>query len=35
MYGENYGYMSSLNQAMKFHLKLKKYLLDTYNLKKR
>ncbi len=24
MYGENYGYMSSLNQAMKYHLELKK-----------
>lgn len=35
MYGENYGYMSSLNRAMEFHLKLKsKYLLDTYKLKK-
>ena len=35
MYGENYGYMSSLNKAMEFHLKLKsKYLLDTYKLKK-
>ena len=35
MYGENYGYMSSLNQAMKYHLELKKrYLLETYNLKK-
>ncbi len=35
MYGSNYGYMSSLNQAMKFHLKLKKkYLLDTYKFKK-
>lgn len=35
MYGENYGYMSSLNQAMKFHLELKKrYLLETYNLRK-
>ena len=30
MYGENYGYMSSLNKAMEFHLKLKsKYLLNT------
>ena len=30
MYGENYGYMSSLNKAMEFHLKLKsKYLLET------
>ncbi len=36
MYGENYGYMSSLNKAMEFHLKLKsKYLLDNYKLKKR
>ena len=35
MYGKNYGYMSSLNKAMEFHLKLKsKYLLDTYKLKK-
>ena len=35
MYGENYGYMSSLNKAMEFHLKLKaKYLLETYKLKK-
>ena len=35
MYGKNYGYMSSLNRAMKFHLKLKKkYLLDTYKVKK-
>ena len=35
MYGKNYGYMSSLNKAMKFHLKLKKkYLLDTYKIKK-
>ena len=35
MYGENYGYMSSLNKSMKFHLKSKsKYLLDTYKLKK-
>ena len=35
MYGTNYGYMSSLNQAMKFHLKLKKkYLIKTYKLKK-
>ena len=35
MYGENYGYMSSLNKAMEFHLKLKsKYLLDTYKIKK-
>ena len=35
MYGENYGYMSSLNKAMEFHLKLKsKYLLDNYKLKK-
>ena len=35
MYGKNYGYMSSLNKAMKFHLKLKKkYLLDTYKVKK-
>ncbi len=35
MYGANYGYMSSLNQAMKFHLELKKkYLLETYDLKK-
>ena len=35
MYGDNYGYMSSLNKAMEFHLKLKsKYLLDTYKLKK-
>ena len=35
MYGKNYGYMSSLNKAMIFHLKLKKkYLLDTYKLKK-
>ena len=35
MYGKNYGYMSSLNTAMEFHLKLKsKYLLDTYKLKK-
>ncbi len=35
MYGENYGYMSSLNKSMKSHLKLKsKYLLDTYKLKK-
>ena len=34
MYGENYGYMSSLNKAMEFHLKLKsKYLLDTYKFK--
>ena len=34
MYGENYGYMSSLNKAMEFHLKLKsKYLLETYKLK--
>ena len=35
MYGENYGYMSSLNKAMEFHLKLKsKYLIDNYKLKK-
>ncbi len=35
MYGKNYGYMSSLNKAMEFHLKLKsKYLIDTYKLKK-
>ena len=35
MYGENYGYMSSLNRAMEFHLKLKsKYLSDTYKIKK-
>ena len=35
MYGENYGYMSSLNKAMEFHLKLKsKYLINTYKLKK-
>ncbi len=35
MYGDNYGYMSSLNRAMEFHLKLKsKYLLDSYKLKK-
>jgi len=34
MYGENYGYMSSLNKAMEFHLKLKsKYLLNTYRFK--
>ena len=34
MYGENYGYMSSLNKAMEFHLELKsKYLLNTYKLK--
>ena len=33
MYGDNYGYMSSLNKAMEFHLNLKsKYLLDTYKL---
>ena len=35
MYGENYGYMSSLNKAMEFHLKLKsKYLFSTYKIKK-
>ncbi len=35
MYGKNYGYMSSLNKAMEFHLKLKsKYLFNTYKLKK-
>jgi SAM-dependent methyltransferase len=35
MYGDNYGYMSSLNKAMESHLQLKsKYLLDTYKLKK-
>ena len=35
MYGENYGYMSSLNRAMEFHLKLKsKYLIDNYKIKK-
>ena len=35
MYGENYGYMSSLNRAMEYHLKLKsKYLFDTYKIKK-
>jgi len=33
MYGENYGYMSSLNKAMEFHLKLKsKYLIRTYGI---
>ena len=35
MYGKNYGYMSSLNKAMEFHLKLKsRYLLKTYKLKR-
>ena len=35
MYGKNYGYMSSLNKAMEFHLKLKsKYLVDNYNIAK-
>ena len=35
MYGNNYGYMSSLNNAMKYHLKLKsKYLINKYKLKK-
>ena len=35
MYGNNYGYMSSLNKAMISHLKLKsKYLLKTYKLNK-
>ena len=35
MYGKNYGYMSSLNKSMEFHLKSKsKYLLGTYKLKK-
>lgn len=35
MYGKNYGYMSSLNKAMEFHLKLKsRYLLETYKLKR-
>ena len=33
MYGDNYGYMSSLNKAMEFHLKLKsKYLINTYKI---
>jgi hypothetical protein len=34
MYGENYGYMSSLNKSMESHLKLKAIsLLKKYNLK--
>ena len=35
MYGENYGYMSSLNNSMKFHLEKKaKNLVKKYFLKK-
>ena len=34
MYGSNYGYMSSLNKSMKFHLLVKaKNLIRKYNLK--
>ncbi len=36
MYGDNYGYMSSLNKSMESHLKLKSInLLKKYNLKKK
>ena len=34
MYGDNYGYMSSLNKSMEFHLKVKSInLIKKYNLK--
>ena len=34
MYGDNYGYMSSLNKSMEFHLKIKAInLIKKYNLK--
>lgn len=32
LYGENYGYMSSLNNSMKYHLYRKSILLKKYNL---
>ena len=36
MYGKNYGYMSSLNSSMEFHLKKKcKNLIRKYSLKKK
>ena len=34
MYGDNYGYMSSLNKSMEFHLRIKAVnLIKKYNLK--
>ena len=34
MYGDNYGYMSSLNKSMEFHLRIKAInLIKKYNLK--